>query len=407
MIAEPSVSPISLQTAHSTGLLDSPPEAAFDRLTQLALEVLQAPVALVTIIDSDRQFFKSAQGLGQPWCDLRQTPLSHSFCQYVVCSGEPLVLRDAREVEPYRHSLAIPELQVVAYLGVPLKLFGVSYGVLCVIDSQPRSWGERELGLVQNLAACVTTEVELRLQGQSLEEARARLERMVELQNEFMGMAAHDLRTPLTVALGYGQLLACDRLDLPPPHRKMAAAIQRNCEFMLRLIDDLLDLEALKSGKLTLQFQEMDLAALVTATTELNRIVAEPKRIAISLEVEQDEVFSLRGDPQKLEQVLNNLLGNAIKYSAGGTHVTVTLRRAESWLEVEVRDQGPGMSPEAVSRCFQPFQRGECHGQKGTGLGLAIVHRIVTGHQGEISLSSRLGEGTTFLMRLPAASKDT
>ena len=394
---------VNLETARSSELLDTPPEEAFDRLTSLAAQVLEAPVALVTILDQHRQFFKSSHGLSQPWCELRQTPLTHSFCQYVVCSGQPLVLRDAREVEPYRHSLAIPDLQVVAYLGVPLKLFDMAFGVLCVIDTQPRNWGERELGLAQNLALSVMSEVELRLQGRSLRQARAELEAMVALQNEFMGMAAHDLRTPLTVALGYSKLLASDHLPLEPPHRKMASAIQRNCEFMLRLIDDLLDLEALKSGKLSLQLQDLKLKPLLAGIVELNRLVAEPKQIEVALNVEPGQNdLSVRADPQKLEQVLNNLLGNAIKYSPAGTQVNVRLRRSDCWAEIEVQDEGPGMSPECVCRAFHPFQRGESHGQKGTGLGLAIVHRIVEGHQGEVTLSSTLGTGTSFLVRLPA-----
>jgi signal transduction histidine kinase len=393
----------NLEAANSTGLLDSLPEEAFDRLTKLAAQVMEAPVALVTILDQHRQFFKSSHGLDQPWCEMRQTPLTHSFCQYVVCSGEPLVLKDAREVEPYRHSLAIPDLNVVAYLGVPLKLFDISFGVLCVIDSVPRNWGDREVNLARDLAMSVMSEVELRLKGRSLEQARRMLEEMVAVQNEFMGMAAHDLRTPLTVALGYSKLLASDHVNLDPPHRKMASAIERNCQFMLRLIDDLLDLEALKSGKLSLLFQTVDLKALLAATVELNRFVAQAKQIEISLRIqpEQDE-FLLRADPQKLEQVFNNLVGNAIKYSPTGTHVQVELRHSDGWLELEVKDEGPGMSPECVQRAFQPFQRGESHGQKGTGLGLAIVHRIVEGHHGTVTLSSVVGTGTSFVVRLPA-----
>lgn len=284
-----------------------------------------------------------------------------------------------------------------------MKLFDMAFGVLCVIDTQPRNWGERELGLAQNLALSVMSEVELRLQGRSLRQARAELEAMVALQNEFMGMAAHDLRTPLTVALGYSKLLASDHLPLEPPHRKMASAIQRNCEFMLRLIDDLLDLEALKSGKLSLQLQDLKLKPLLAGIVELNRLVAEPKQIEVALNVEPGQNdLSVRADPQKLEQVLNNLLGNAIKYSPAGTRVNVRLRRSDCWAEIEVQDEGPGMSPECVCRAFHPFQRGESHGQKGTGLGLAIVHRIVEGHQGEVTLSSTLGTGTCFLVRLPA-----
>ena len=112
--------PDRLAALRRSALLDTPAEAAFDRLTRLASTILQAPVALVALLDADRQFFKSCIGLPEPWASRRETPLSHSFCQHAVATGEPLVIEDARQHPLMRENLAIPDLGVVAYAGIPL-----------------------------------------------------------------------------------------------------------------------------------------------------------------------------------------------------------------------------------------------------------------------------------------------
>src|SRR4028118_1165164 len=128
-----------LLALHRTGLLDSPPEACFDRLTRLAAKVLRTPVALVSLVDADRQFFKSCVGLPQPWASARQTPLSRSFCQHVVSAADPLVIADAREHPLVRDNLAVADLGVVAYAGFPLVTGdGHVLGSFCAIDTKPR-----------------------------------------------------------------------------------------------------------------------------------------------------------------------------------------------------------------------------------------------------------------------------
>src|SRR5918997_6238455 len=128
--------PARLAALRSTDLLDSLPEPSFDRLTRLAAKILRAPVALVSLVDGDRQFFKSSLGLPEPWASLRETPLSHSFCQHVVHAAAPLVIADARAHPLVRDNPAIRDLGVVAYLGLPLATAdGAVLGSFCVIDA--------------------------------------------------------------------------------------------------------------------------------------------------------------------------------------------------------------------------------------------------------------------------------
>lgn len=156
--------PQRLELLRKTQLLDAPVDEAFDRLTRLASKLLGVPVSLVSLVDEERQFFFSQVGLGEPWASARETPLSHSFCQYVVEDEAPLVIPDAREDERLRDNLAIPDLGVIAYAGMPLRLSsGEVLGSFCAIDSEPHGWADDEIAVLHDLATAVVTEIELRL----------------------------------------------------------------------------------------------------------------------------------------------------------------------------------------------------------------------------------------------------
>jgi GAF domain-containing protein len=154
--------PDRLDALRATGLIDSDIEPSFDRLARLAAHVLNAPVALVSLVDADRQFFKSCLGLPEPWASERGSPLTHSFCQHAVAGRQPLLVDDAREHPLLRDNLAIRDMGVIAYAGVPLiDPDGHALGTLCVIDSQPRHWTTHQVRVLSDLAASVVTEINL------------------------------------------------------------------------------------------------------------------------------------------------------------------------------------------------------------------------------------------------------
>lgn len=159
-----------LQALAETELLDSASEERFDRYTRLAARLLHAPTSLISLVDDRRQFFKSFFGLGEPWATLRETPLSHSFCKHAVASGEALIVKDATKHPLLHENLAIPDLGVIAYAGIPLKAAGKNIGVLCVVDAQPRSWTEDDIDTLRSLAAAVSSEIELSLARRKLSE---------------------------------------------------------------------------------------------------------------------------------------------------------------------------------------------------------------------------------------------
>jgi len=171
--------PRRLAALRAASLLDAPPVEDFDRVTRMAAELLDVPIVLVSLVDAERQFFLSCVGLGRPWSQARETPLSHSFCQYVVAGAEPLVIRDARAVPWLRDNAAIVELGVVAYAGFPLHASdGQPIGSFCAIDGEPREWSERDVGLLRDFTAIVQAELDLRAARDEARQSSALLARL-------------------------------------------------------------------------------------------------------------------------------------------------------------------------------------------------------------------------------------
>jgi GAF domain-containing protein len=201
-----------LGALEETELLDSLPEESFDRFTRLVSRVLGVPVALVSLVDDRRQFFKSAQGLAEPWASERETPLSHSFCKHVVATAEPLLVTDARDDPRVADNLAIPDLGVVAYAGMPLLApDGSVLGSLCAIDDHPRVWTEEQLDTLRELAAAASREIGLRI-------AATRAKR-------FLAAASQQLRKPMTgIRLRLEDLAGWEQLD-ERARRELLAAV--------------------------------------------------------------------------------------------------------------------------------------------------------------------------------------
>lgn len=233
----------------------------------------------------------------------------------------------------------------------------------------------------------------------------AELERLNREKNHFLGMAAHDLRHPLHTILGYSDFLI--QISDQPEQQEYLQIIRNVSQFMARLVDDLLDVAKIEAGDLQLDYEPVNLANLITYNGEINRPLAARKQLEIIYQLDETVPLALI-DSAKIEQALNNLISNAIKFSESGNEVVIRLDRAEENFLISIKDGGPGIAPEQQSRLFQPFQQGQTgtDGEKSTGLGLAIVKRIVEGHGGKIWFESELGQGTTFFISIPLRPSD-
>ncbi len=229
------------------------------------------------------------------------------------------------------------------------------------------------------------------------------LKALNDLKNEFLGIAAHDLRTPPAVISLYSDLLlGRARAKLSEEEIEYLRRIHESAAFMLSLVDDLLDIAQIESGKLRLKPVAVDLDALLSKIVHLYRAPAEKKGLALVYQSEE-VIPKILADPIRLEQAVNNLLGNAFKFSNPGGMVRVRLAM-DGAAVITVSDQGQGIPPEELDMVFKPFARGTARptaGEKSTGLGLAIARKVVEEHGGAIRVESRLNEGTIFTIRLP------
>ncbi len=246
----------------------------------------------------------------------------------------------------------------------------------------------------------------LRESQSQLLDRNASLEQLNEQKNRLLGMAAHDLRNPLGVILTYSDFLESEAFDvLDNDQRDFVSTIKSTSEFMLHLINDLLDVSAIESGQLQLECTPTDLVELVRHNVARNRVLAHQKQIELEFE-QSGSLPVLTLDRGKIEQVLNNLIGNAVKYSHPKTHVKIVLAADPQQASISITDQGQGIPEADLPKLFKPFGRTSVQttaGEQSTGLGLAIVSNIIKGHGGNISVKSQVGKGSTFLFHLPFA----
>jgi signal transduction histidine kinase len=239
----------------------------------------------------------------------------------------------------------------------------------------------------------------------------AMIERLNEQKNIFVGMAAHDLRNPLS-SIALTSCILLDDIDTKPlttdKIKVTLRAIHDASERMLTLIDDILDITAIEAGRLDLNLSRCSYAELVQRNAEVNGIIAQQDDIDIVVSAASD-MPDLVIDAIKIDQVLNNLVGNAIKFTPSGTAVTITVTAASGEVMTSVADEGPGIAPEDLPYIFNEFYRSK-HGddlavhKKSTGLGLAIVKHIVEEHGGRIWAENKPGTGAIFTFTLPVAS---
>lgn len=374
-------------------VLDTSPEAAYDDLTALAAQICDVPISLLTLVDSDRQWFKSRIGL-----ERAETPRDHSFCAWAVSDGMPLEVEDALTDERFAaNPLVTGDPNIRFYAGAPLVTEeGLALGTLCVIDRQPRRLTEAQASALQSLARAAMAQLDLRRQNDQL---RA-LDRMKE---EFVAVVSHELRTPLASVVGYLEELRNEANGpLNDTQLRFLDVVDRNADRLLSLVNDLLFLAQLEAGSAGLSIETVDLAAIAAEAVDSCRLAAAEKGVEIVFDA--PAAVELRGDGRRLSQVADNLLSNAVKFTPAGGTVVVRLVAGDPTVTLSVSDTGVGIAADELAHLFGRFYRTRAAASAaipGTGLGLAITRGIVEAHGGTIGVESASGEGTTFTVSIP------
>ena len=242
---------------------------------------------------------------------------------------------------------------------------------------------------------------------QTVAERTEELRRASRTKDEFLATISHELRTPLTAILGWARLLHGGRLDASEQAQAIES-IARNAKSQAQLIDDLLDVSRIITGKMRLDVRQVDLFRVIDGALGVVLPAAQAKGVEIERRLDET-VESIPGDPHRLQQVLWNLLSNAVKFTPGGGHIAVRLTRRDAGVEIAVQDDGAGIDPEFLPFIFDRFRQGnsQLSSRRGLGLGLAIARHLVELHGGTVTAESPgLGAGATFTVRLPSSVRE-
>ncbi len=387
-------------------ILDTPSEAAFDRITALASRIFDMPIVLISLIDQDRQWFKSCYGLS-----ITETSRELAFCSHTILSDATLVIKDAALDERFADNpLVTGEPFIRFYAGMPLHTHdGYNLGSLCLIDRHPREFSSQEQQNLEDLTKVVSEQLELRRLAHRQTQIEAEIDKALikerelnDLKSRFISMTSHEFRTPLSIILSSAELLEFYRQEWPDSKiSKYLQQIQKAIIQVSDLLRDMLTLSQSEATKLEFKPAPLDLQQFCRDLVTEHFDIGETARINFIYSC-PDILYQL--DERLLRQILINLLTNALKYSHLDREVHLEVNCQADILTVSVQDSGIGIPVQDQPHLFELFHRATNVGStQGTGLGLAIAKKSVEAHNGQITFSSQEGKGTTFTVRLPLA----
>ncbi|MBQ0723870.1 MAG: GAF domain-containing sensor histidine kinase [Cycloclasticus sp.] len=392
----PSDEDIRLNKLYELDILDTIEEQAYDDLTKLAAEICQTPIALVSLVDKERQWFKSHHGL-----DARETPRDIAFCSHAILDDKVFIIEDSSKDERFfDNPLATGAPHVTFYAGAPLIMSDQrKLGTLCVISDTPKQLTTSQKEALSALARQVVTQLELRLKIKELKQ-------LDHAKDEFISMASHELRTPLTSIYGsLSLLLNNSKTPLNAKQSSLITIAYRNSERLLSLVNDILELSKIESGLLKFENSSLNPAQLVNKALELNQAYCTECNTKIKfICTDECKELTVFADEQRLLQVLSNFISNAAKFTFDGDTVELRLKKEGNYAVIEVVDHGPGITIEQQKLVFMKFKQLDApvnNKLPGTGLGLNISKNIIELQNGIIGFESIPKTKTTFYFKLP------
>ncbi|MBL0954077.1 MAG: response regulator [Leptospira sp.] len=387
-------------------ILDTPEEEMFDEITKLASMICNAPISLVSLIDETRQWFKSHHGL-----KARETPRSLAFCSHAILGDEMFVIPNAKRDNRFKNNpLVNGDPNVIFYAGIPLALDDqIKLGTLCVIDNKPRELNEEQLQMLRLLGKQTVRLLQMRKDRDKLEIEKRSAERANAAKRDFIAAISHDIRNPLNSLLGMSEMIR--EQPIPESIHHYVDHIKNAGEVILNLVNDTIELSRLEENASVLNNEWFHLSQCLDVYHNFFKQETKRKKIEFQLKNEISETVYLLSDKRKLEKIIWNLTANAVKFTHHGSvncHVYLETKADENAnLIIEIKDTGPGISPEIKDRLFQKYNEFVPEGCEisGSGLGLSIVKLSLEEMNGEINVESKIGEGSTFKVKIPTVWK--
>lgn len=394
-------------------ILDTQAEPEYDRIVEMVAQLTDCPVSLISLVDRERQWFKAKWGL-----EVSETSRDNSFCDNAIRRGDTFVVADASKDERFKDNpLVVSAPGIRFYAAKPLITSkGFRIGTLCAIDVKPRDLSQQQLDYLDLLSQQAMRLLELRLANRqlnemrvALEQARDEAERANKAKSSFLANMSHEIRTPLSAILGFTELMREDNLS-SAEQEQFLATIARNGQNLKKLVDDILDLSKVESGKLEIESLSFSPRALLEEVVELFRIQAQMKGIDLYLQVSAKAPGQVVSDPNRLRQIMVNLIGNAVKFTEKG-RVKVTLGNPQMTsggmkIPISVSDTGIGIQGHQHEKLFKPFSQADSTTSRkfgGTGLGLVLSKRLANSLGGDLYLDLAPSEmTTTFVVEIRA-----
>lgn len=381
-------------------VLDSAPEEAFENIAQLVSSIFGAPIALVSLVDEHRQWFKAKVGL-----QMSETPIAHSFCAHAILGDRPLVVEDALTDPRFAtNPLVTDDPRVRFYCGVPMRTpEGHGLGTLCILDRQPRTISAEQLSALEMLAHQVEIELEIRRRLMLLEEALSHQRKEHRAKELLAAMVVHDLRSPLTTIVLLTSLLGVTT----EAGREHLADLLAEAEHMRRMLTDMLDVCLQDLGQLRLRRSRFTVQTIVRRVEERMIRFARQRDQKVAVHV-PEAPLEIEADSEIFDRLLTNLILNAMQHGPADQLITITIKPSGiGGVRGEVCDQGALIPAEEGVKLFLPFdtiKRPPRSGTQGYGLGLAFCRLAAEAHGGAIGVSPGHPSGNCFHFELPGVA---
>ncbi len=382
-------------------ILDTLPDHAFDDATKLVSYICGVPIAHISFIDENRQWFKSEIGIGAS-----EVPREISFCRYTIMESKMVEINDTHLNDRFKNDPNVTGgFNVRFYAGVPLTTpDGYNIGTLCAIDHVTKELNDNQRNALSIIAKHVIAQLELGTKNAQLDAQKKIAEKAVLARDSFVANMSHEIRTPLNAVIGFTDLLA--QTDLDDVQREYIESVQIAGENLLLIVNDILDLSKIESGNLAIDSEPFNLKKTLKHVYDLLKVKRQ-KEVEFNLFLDAEMPDVVVGDQGRLNQILVNLIGNSLKFTNEG-EVTVSVKKIEETednytLKFSVKDTGIGIQKNKLTTIFERFTQGEESTTRtygGTGLGLNIVKQLIELQNGEIKVKSELNRGSEFIFIL-------